>query len=184
MLTISLTRSPQPMGAERAEPESLPEALPTVLDAPRLPSPAKAATRQTGDRPALAERSTAPGPAGGSHRPALSDLLAAARRYSEAPEVRRLGPGTVLTPAEDAYLRGAHPYRAPRHGRFPGSAPRCRTGQGPGHPARRTPSRRPPGALAVVIGSGDAAVDQAALTLVRSAHPICPSPKPSANTRA
>lgn len=182
MLTISLTRSPQPMGAERAKPESLPEALPKVLDAPRLPKSAKAATRQTGERLALAERSTAPGaPPAEATRPALSDLLAAARRYSEAPEVRRLGPGTVLTPAEDAYLRGWRT-RIERLGmvNFPPEARRAAERAGGQATLRlRAELHRDGrlGALAVVIGSGDAAVDQAALTLVRSAHPYLPFPK-------
>ena len=185
MLTISLTRSPQPMDAERAKPESLQEALPTVLDAPRLPKSGKAApaaTRQTGERPALAERSTAPGaPPAEAPRPALSDLLAAARRYSEAPEVRRLGPGTVLTPAEDAYLRGWRT-RIERLGmvNFPPEARRAAERAGGQATLRlRAELHRDGrlGALAVVIGSGDAAVDQAALTLVRSAHPYLPFPK-------
>ena len=68
MLTISLTRSPQPMDAERAKPESLQEALPTVLDAPRLPKSGKAAHKDSWRRDTAAEAAARPARAAGGKR--------------------------------------------------------------------------------------------------------------------
>lgn len=95
--------------------------------------------------------------------------------------MRRLSPATVLTPAEDAYLRGWRT-RIERLGtvNFPPEARRAAERAGGQATLRlRAELHRDGrlGDLAVVIGSGDAAVDQAALTLVRSAHPYLPFPK-------
>jgi protein TonB len=161
----------------------------TPPPAQAAPQPAKAApeaTQHAKESPALDDGSTAAPSASetppvAAPGPALSDLLAAARRYSEAPEVRRLGPATVLSPAEDAYLRGWRT-RIERlgTGNFPPEARRAAERAGGQATLRlRAELFRDGrlGDLAVVIGSGDAAVDQAALTLVRSAHPYLPFPQ-------
>lgn len=181
-LTIGLTTPPPPDRAESPESRSPRATLPSAPEAPESPEAPAATGRPAPPRPALAEPSTTvqapPKPVTG---PALSDLLAAARRYSEAPEVRRLGPATVLTPAEDAYLRGWRT-RIERLGtvNFPPEARRAAERAGGQATLRlRAELYRDGrlGALAVVIGSGDAEVDQAALRLVRSAHPYLPFPK-------
>lgn len=181
-LTIGLTTPPQPMPA--ATPAT--ETPPPAQDAPQPARAAPGATQPAKESPALADRATAPTtapetPPVAAPGPALSDLLAAARRYSEAPEVRRLGPATVLSPAEDAYLRGWRT-RIERLGtvNFPPEARRAAERAGGQATLRlRAELFRDGrlGDLAVVIGSGDAAVDQAALTLVRSAHPYLPFPQ-------
>ena len=96
----------QPEGAERPNPNPCGKRCLRFWMPPDSKA-APAATRQTGERQPWLSAPPPPEPRRReAWRPALSDLLAAARSYSEAPEVRRLGPGTVLTPAEDAYLRG------------------------------------------------------------------------------
>ncbi len=184
--TIGLTAPLQPL------PVATP-AMETPPPAQEAPQPAKAAPeakQHAKESPALTDSSPAPPSAAPSASetppvaapgPALSDLLAAARRYSEAPEVRRLGPATVLSPAEDAYLRGWRT-RIERLGtvNFPPEARRAAERAGGQATLRlRAELFRDGrlGDLAVVIGSGDAAVDQAALTLVRSAHPYLPFPQ-------
>lgn len=180
-LTIGLAAPLQPLTAATAATESPPPA-----PAQEASQAAPTATRRAKESPALAERAIAPprapeAPPVAAPGPALSDLLAAARRYSEGPEVRRLSPATVLTPAEDAYLRGWRT-RIERLGtvNFPPEARRAAERAGGQATLRlRAELHRDGrlGDLAVVIGSGDAAVDQAALTLVRSAHPYLPFPK-------
>ena len=95
--------------------------------------------------------------------------------------MRHFGPATVLTPAEDAYLRGWRT-RIERLGtvNFPPEARRAAERAGGKATLRLRAELTRDGRLedlAVIIGSGDAAVDQAALTLVRSAHPYLPFPK-------
>ena len=180
--TIGLTAPPQTLPAATPPTEREPEPPASAQEAPQAAKAAPVATQQGEESPALAEPAyTIRSPPVGAPGPALSDLLAAARRYSEAPEVRHLGPATVLTPAEDAYLRGWRT-RIERLGtvNFPPEARRAAERAG----GRATLRLRAElfrdgrlGDLAVVIGSGDGAVDQAALTLVRSAHPYLPFPK-------
>lgn len=181
-LTIGLTAPLQPLPAATLAAETPPPAQ----EAPQSAKAAPEATQHAKESLALDEGSTAPPspsetPPVAAPGPALSDLLAAARRYSEAPEVRRLGPATVLSPAEDAYLRGWRT-RIERLGtvNFPPEARRAAERAGGQATLRlRAELHRDGrlGDLAVVIGSGDAAVDQAALTLVRSAHPYLPFPQ-------
>ena len=184
-LTIGLTTPPsadlaappksESPGAAPPSAQAVPQAAPAAQTAP-------AAVPLANESPPLAERSAAPQtPPRDASVPALSDLLAAARSYSETPEVRRLGPATVLSPAEDAYLRGWRT-RIERLGtvNFPPEARRAAERAGGQATLRlRAELFRDGhlGDLAVIIGSGDAAVDQAALTLVRSAHPYLPFPK-------
>lgn len=181
-LTIGLTTPPRPDLAEPPEPESPGEADSSAQAAPQAAKAAPTATPQADESLSLAKRSAAPRtPSGDAPELALGDLLAAARSYSEAPEVRRLGPATVLSPAENAYLRGWRT-RIERLGtvNFPPEARRAAERAGGQATLRlRAELFRDGrlGDLAVVIGSGDAAVDQAALTLVRSAHPYLPFPK-------
>lgn len=181
-LTIGLTTPPRPELLEPPELESPGAAGPLAQAAPQTARAASAATPQADESPSLTERPAAPRtPPRDAPGPALSDLLAAARSYSETPEVRRLGPATVLSPAEDAYLRGWRT-RIERLGtvNFPPEARRAAERAGGQATLRlRAELFRDGrlGDLAVIIGSGDAAVDQAALTLVRSAHPYLPFPK-------
>ena len=181
-LTIGLTTPPSADLAAPREAESPREADPSKQAPPQAAKTAPAATPPTDESSALAQRSAAPRtPPRDAPGPALSDLLAAARSYSETPEVRRLGPATVLSPVEDAYLRGWRT-RIERLGtvNFPPEARRAAERAGGQATLRlRAELFRDGhlGDLAVIIGSGDAAVDQAALTLVRSAHPYLPFPK-------
>ena len=181
-LTIALTTAPRPELAEPPEPEPPGAGDPSAQAIPQTARAASAATAQADESPSLTEGATAPRtPPRAAPGPALSDLLAAARSYSETPEVRRLGPATVLSPAEDAYLRGWRT-RIERLGtvNFPPEARRAAERAGGQATLRlRAELFRDGhlGDLAVIIGSGDAAVDQAALTLVRSAHPYLPFPK-------
>jgi len=178
-LTIGLTTPPSADLAAPPEVESPGAAPPSAQGAPQA---APAEMPLANESPPLAVRSAAPQtPPRDASGPALSDLLAAARSYSETPEVRRLGPATVLSPAEDAYLRGWRT-RIERLGtvNFPPEARRAAERAGGQATLRlRAELFRDGrlGDLAVIIGSGDAAVDQAALTLVRSAHPYLPFPK-------
>ena len=181
-LTIGLTAPPRLPLAAPPEAESRVEADPSTQAPPQAAKTAPAAMTPTDESSALAQRSATPRtPPRDAPGPALSDLLAAARSYSETPEVRRLGPATVLSPAEDAYLRGWRT-RIERLGtvNFPPEARRAAERAGGQATLRlRAELFRDGhlGDLAVIIGSGDAAVDQAALTLVRSAHPYLPFPK-------
>ena len=181
-LTLGLTTPPSADLAAPREAESPREADPSKQAPPQAAKTAPAATPPTDESSALAQRSATPRtPPRDAPGPALSDLLAAARSYSETPEVRRLGPATVLSPAEDAYLRGWRT-RIERLGtvNFPPEARRAAERAGGQATLRlRAELFRDGhlGDLAVIIGSGDAAVDQAALTLVRSAHPYLPFPK-------
>ena len=181
-LTIGLTTPPSADLAAPPKSESPGAAPPSAQAAPQTARAASAATPQADESPSLTERPAAPRtPPRDAPGPALSDLLAAARSYSETPEVRRLGPATVLSPAEDAYLRGWRT-RIERLGtvNFPPEARRAAERAGGQATLRlRAELFRDGrlGDLAVIIGSGDAAVDQAALTLVRSAHPYLPFPK-------
>lgn len=174
--TVGLTAPLQPTIPAPSEPERpAQEAAEAAEAAPKATQPADEGLTSA------APPASPPTPPGEARGPALSDLLAAARRYSEAPEVRHLGPATVLTPAEDAYLRGWRT-RIERLGtiNFPPEARRAaERGGGQATLRLRAELTRDGhlGSLAVVIGSGDAAVDKAALTLVRSAHPYLPFPK-------
>ena len=181
-LTIGLTTPPSADLTAPPKSESSGAAPPSAQAVPRAAQAAPAAMPLANESPPLTERSAAPQtPPRDASGPALSDLLAAARSYSETPEVRRLGPATVLSPAEDAYLRGWRT-RIERLGtvNFPPEARRAAERAGGQATLRlRAELFRDGhlGDLAVIIGSGDAAVDQAALTLVRSAHPYLPFPK-------
>jgi len=181
-LTIGLTTPPRADLATAPESESPGAARPSTPAAPQAAPAGPAATPQADESSSLAERSAAPQtPPEEASGLALSDLLAAARSYSETPEVRRMGPATVLSPAEDAYLRGWRT-RIERLGtvNFPPEARRAAERAGGQATLRLCAELFRDGRLgdlAVIIGSGDAAVDQAALTLVRSAHPYLPFPK-------
>lgn len=163
--------------------------IPLQLRRASVPTPSPAAPRETSSAPKAVSPTptpaTAPSPAA-VPAPALQEatplaldaFLAAARRYSEDPErPRRLGPGSVLTATEAAYLRGWRE-RIERLGtlNFPPAARTAAVGEVKLRLRAVLARDGRLEALSVVIGSGYPAVDAAALAIVRQAHPYLPFP--------
>ncbi len=184
----------------------LPSPLPVPVPAPPLasriplqlspapaptPAPAASAEATAGGRAALAPAAKAqaltpeplppetPKPQAQAPVPfALDAFLAAARRYSEATEgPRRLGPGSVLTATEAAYLRGWRE-RIERLGtlNFPPAARAAAVSEVKLRLRALLARDGRLEALSIVIGSGYPEVDAAAVAIVRQAHPYLPFP--------
>ncbi|MEY3041244.1 MAG: hypothetical protein RLZZ174_326 [Pseudomonadota bacterium] len=162
--TPSLTAPRETSAAQRTGPAA--SAAPKVVS----PTPTPATAPSPAAVPAPASQEATP--------LALDAFLAAARRYSEDPErPRRLGPGSVLTATEDAYLRGWRE-RIERLGtlNFPPAARTAAVGEVKLRLRAVLARDGRLEALSVVIGSGYPAVDAAALAIVRQAHPYLPFP--------